>query len=519
MDTQTLTAVSGRTVWDVLADGARTHPGRTLLVVEDRDGSVSNLSWSQVVDRSTVLAALLEGEGISKGDYLHVHLPNRFEFLVVLFAAARLGAVIVPTNTNASVDELAFIIEHSKSRLSLVDSVGSETVVAAREVAGHGGTILICEELDLLAQASRSVAGNAVDASDNLAVMYTSGTTSRPKGVQVTHANYLWAGEVVSDALRLTPEDRVLTVLPLFHANAQFYTVMSALVTGATIVLLPSFSASGFLGQVAHHRVTVASLFAAPIRMILAKSDKYAGPQPKNLRAVLYAQNLSERDLDRWEQLVGVPLFQLYGMTETIAPPVFTPLSGHPPLHAIGRVVPGYVCRVEREDGTAAGEGDSGQLLVRGEPGITLMRGYLHDPEATQKSMKDGWLYTGDVVRIEPRGYLSFVDRQGDMIKRSGENIASTEVEAAISMHPSVEDVAVFGIPDEFFDEEVVAAVVPRDGAILTVEEIATWCVDHLAKFRVPGRIIIVDSLPRTAVGKIQKGVLRQHLAVGESPA
>lgn len=511
-----LTAASGRTVRELLRQGAERHPGRVLIVVEDRDGETSSLSWSQVLDRARVLAALLAEAGVGRGDRVHVHLPNRVEFLLALFAAAELGASIVPTNTGASADEIAFILDHAGVGPSIVDAGGRAVVDAARGACGRTGPVLVCEDLDLLARPSRTLATDVdVTPADDLAVMYTSGTTSRPKGVRITHANYVWAGEVVAGAVRITPEDRVLTVLPLFHANAQLYTTMGALVAGATMVLLPRFSASRFLEQAARHRVTVASLFAAPIRMLLARSEQRHDVLRHRLRVVLFAQNLSDDDLARWEDEVGAPLVQLYGMTETIGPPVINPLGGDRRPHTIGRVSLGYACRVVRDDGEAAREGDVGQLLVSGVPGVTLMRGYLDDQPATDAALPDGWLRTGDVVRLESDGYLSFVDRDKDMIKRAGENVAASEVELVVAAHPGVAEVAVFGVPDPIREQQIVAAVVPVDGAELRVEELEAWCRERLATFRVPGRFVLRQALPRTAVGKVQKGVIRDELDEG----
>jgi crotonobetaine/carnitine-CoA ligase len=507
-----LTAVSDRRVLDVLEARAEARPGDQSLVAEAPDGSVVTLSWAQVLDRSQAVARRLAEAGVGPGDRLHVHLPNRLEFVLALFACAQLGAAIVPTNTASSVDELAFVLEHSGAAVSLTDIAGRAAVDAA---TGRGSaTVLVCEEEDLLGLPAGVPGVAPADPGADLGVLYTSGTTSRPKGVRVTQANYLWAGEVVAGALRLRREDRVLTCLPLFHANAQYYTTMGALMAGATLVLLPRFSASRFLAQAVRHRATVASLFAAPIRMILAQGPR-ALRRDHRLRAVLFAQNITDAEHAHWRATVGAPLVQLYGMTETIGPPVINPLAGPARPHAMGRVSVGYACRVLREDGGDAAVGESGQLLVAGVPGVTLMRGYLDDPAATDRVLRDGWLHTGDVVRVEPGGYLSFVDRRKDMIKRGGENVAASEVESVLLAHPAVREAAVLGIPEPMRDEEIVAVVVLEPGATTSTEELIAWCAERLASFRVPGRMLVQDELPRTAVGKIQKGVLRSAIAEG----
>jgi crotonobetaine/carnitine-CoA ligase len=423
---------------------------------------------------------------------VHLHLPNRPEFVLTWFAAAELGAAIVPTNVAAAPAEMAYIIGHAQAPISVTDAGGASTVAAARQALPRGGDVVVCEEADLLGLPT------AVDRSwtppapgDELAVLYTSGTTSRPKGVRITHANYIYAGEVVAAALRLTAQDRFLTVLPLFHANAQYYSTMGTLVSGGTLL-----------------RASVASLFAAPMRMILAQK-----PSPRwrehSLRVVLFAQRLTAEELARWDAVVGAPLLQLYGMTETIGPPLMNPLYGERRHHSVGRPVLGYACRVVREDGTPAGVGEPGELLVSGVPGVSLMQGYLDDPQATADALRDGWLRTGDIVSVDADGFVTFVDRTKDMIKRAGENVAASEVEAVLLEHPGVADAAVFGVPDAMRDEQVIAYVVPRFGDAVSDEELVAWCAERLSKFRVPQHVVVTTDLPRTAVGKVMKHALR----------
>lgn len=508
-DSQLYTVASGRTVERLLADGAGRHPDRELLTYEDGDGYATTYSWQQVHDRSTALAFHLAGLGVRPGDRIHVHLPNRPEFLFTWFAAAQLGALIVPTNTTSTDHELAYILAHAQAGATVTDTERLLVVEAARQRAGASGPLVVCERDELLALPAAAHDPAPASPQTPLAVLYTSGTTSRPKGVLVTHANYLYAGEVVARNLRLRAEDRVLTVLPLFHANAQYYTTMAALVADATSVLLSRFSASRFVEQAARHRVTVASLFAAAIRMILAQEPKEDW-RTHQLRAVLFAQNLSPEEVRAWDERIGAPLLQLYGMTETIGPPLINPLSSDRRADSIGRVSVGYTCQVLRDDGTPAAVDEAGQLLVGGVPAVSLMGGYLDDQAATAEVLADGWLHTGDVVRVDRDGFFYFVDRAKDMIKRAGENVSASEVEAVLLAHPAVADAAVVSRPDPIRDEEIVAFVVARN-ADIDLDDVMQFCAERLAKFRVPSTIRLRTELPRTAVGKVQKGILRSE--------
>jgi crotonobetaine/carnitine-CoA ligase len=514
-DPDSVLSIAGpRTLLDVLAGGAAQHPDRELLVFDDVAGGVVTFTWAEVLAEAHAMARRLRGCGLARGDRLHLHMANRPEFLFAWFACAAIGATIVPTNTQSSAHEIAFAVEHSGARISLADAAGEAGVVRAAAMLDRPHDV---HELGGLPEAPAidSQAYEDVSADMDLGLLYTSGTTSRPKAVRITHANYVFAGEVVARNARIGPDDRVLTVLPLFHANAQYYTVMSSLVARATIVLVSRFRASRLLDQTVAHDVTVASLFAAPIRMILAQEPTPAWRRHR-LRVVLFAQSITEAEAEQWDRLIGAPLVQLYGMTETIGPPVINPLDGERRPNVMGRVALGYVCRVVREDGATAAVGEMGQLCVQGVPGQSLMRGYLDDPAATGAALQDGWLLTGDIVRVEPDGFLTFVDRRKDMIKRGGENIAASEVEAVLRAHGGVVDAAVFGVPDPIRDERVIAAVMLAPGQTVEAEELVAWCAERLARFRVPSRVMILDELPRTPVGKVRKHVLAEEFLAAE---
>jgi crotonobetaine/carnitine-CoA ligase len=502
------TPVSGRTVGDLLRDGVSRHPDRTLLVSEDGEGVVRSFSWREVMEHASGVAGVLAEAGARPGERIHVHLSNRPEFLFGWFGAALGGFSIVPTNTQSSAEEVAFIVDHARTRLSVTEEAHLDTVISAR---GGGTAVLCCERDGLLEASAMEERGAALRPHDELAIIYTSGTTSRPKGAIVNHANYLFAGEVVSKALCLGPDDRLIVALPLFHANAQYYSTMGALTARATLILLPRFSASRFVDQCVAHEASVASLFSAPIRMILAQE-----PSPRwrenRLRVVLFAQNLSEAELARWDREVGSPLLQIYGMTETSGPPLMNSIWGERRPDTVGRVSLGYSCRVVDERGDDVELGERGELLVGGVPGVSLISGYLDDDAATAAAIADGWLRTGDVVRVDDRGYFTFVDRNKDMIKRAGENVAASEVEAVLLAHPAVAEAAVVGVPDVMRDEAIIAFAVLRDDGA-SGEDLRRWCADRLAKFRVPSEVVIVPGLPRTAVGKIQKHVLRAEYA------
>lgn len=530
------------TVATVLAGHAERTPDAPFLVTE-----AGTTSYRGMDARATRTAGALARLGVRQGDRFGVHLTNHAEFFDLWFAAARLGATVVPTNPLASVDELAYLVDHAECRVVVTQPDLRETVNSAAK-AGSVTVVDIGEDW-VRAEDVEYFSGLGpidVDPTDTLGVLYTSGTTSRPKGVEVSHAAYLLCGDLVAGHLRLRPDDRGLIVLPIFHGNGQYYVTMSALVTGASVALAPSFSASGWSTRATTLGATFASLFAAPIRMILA-AEAHPNDTAHALRVVVFAQSVTDAAITEFERRFEVPTVQLYGMTETVTPATLNPLYEDRRGRSMGRPLPGVRVRVVDADGVDVAQGDAGEVVVAGIPGETIMTRYLHNPEATAETLRgersdgngyrgersDGngyrgersdevWLHTGDSATVDADGYLWFVDRRKDMIKRSGENVASAEVESVVDQHPAVYESAVIGVPDEIRDEAIHAYVVRHatgEGDALTAEDLLAFCRERLSKFRVPDQVIFVDHLPRTSMGKIQKHLLRQEDAgPGEGP-
>ena len=508
-------------------------PARVFAVAEDDLGGTTVISYARQLSRARAVAGALAALGVGAGDRVHLHTANCPEFFDVWFATALLGAVLLPTGPQSAAEELRYVLEQASPAVSLVGRGLREPVAAAASLAraGAGAALRIVTlhgneadalpalALPTLAQQAEPVPPPASAGPElagepdtrTAAILYTSGTTSRPKGVLVTHANYMAVGAAMADHLGITEQDRWLIALPLFHANAQYYCAMSALAAGASIALAPRFSASNWARQAADHGATLGSLFAAPIRMILARPPGEAETRGK-LRAVLFAQNLTNGQASAFEHRLGTRLLQLYGMTETVLPPTINPDSPARRWSSIGRRLPGAELRVTDADGAPVSPGTPGELLVGGVPGVTLAAGYYRDPQATAAAFRDGWLHTGDLARLDDDGFAYFVDRAKDMIKRSGENVSAGEIERVAADHPAVLECAAIGVPDPLRDEAIVLVAVPAPGTAPRPDELIAWCAGRLAPYKVPGSVVFTAALPRTSVGKIAKARLRAQL-------
>ena len=493
--------VTFASVWEASVD---RRADSLFLIFEGSDGRVWDWTYKEfdgLVDRA---AATLVSNGVEAGSAVHMALANCPAFVAVWLASIRLGAWVVTVDPVGGQVELRGHIERTRPAVGVCSS---ERADVYRSACGSLRVIVV-EEQDpgLTAFRDGPIRSWPVPApTDRAAVMFTSGTTGVPKGVEVTQANYAFAGSTMSAAAGLDETDRQLVVLPLFHANAQYYSFAASIWAGASVALMSSFTASGFLGQAARHRATTASLFAAPMRMILARG----GPVDEVLlRQCWFAQNLAVEQYETISGWFGCRPRQLYGMTETI-PAVLTEEAEKPEPLSMGMVTEGCLVDVQRTDGTPVGVGEVGEVVVGGQRGTTLFAGYLDDPETTEASFRKGWFLTGDRARRDDSGRHFFDGRRSEVLKVSGENVSIVEVEAVLAAHPGILEVAVVGRPDPVRDEVPVAfVVVDPSGSSPSRADLESWCTERLTKARRPVEFTFLDKLPRTSVGKIRKFLL-----------
>lgn len=501
------------------------HPERPFLVFRADSGEVTRWTYAAfeaLVDR---VAAGFAARGVAPGRAVHVVLRNCPAFVAAWLAASRLGAWIVPVDPASTARDLASQVRRTEPVLTLC---AAERLPAAEAGLAGTGTQLIAltETADdlsasspLLAVAREPVRDRVPAPEDRLAVMFTSGTTSQPKGVVLTQANYHTVAETMAELADLGPQHRWYVCLPLFHANAQYYCFSSAIAVGASVALTARFTASRWPHEVAELGATHASLFAAPIRMILARRRPDAPTLA--LEHVWFAQNLAAGQWRAMGDLCGVRPRQIYGMTETLAVVTAAP-ADRPSADRIGAVVPNRtVALLDPVAGTPAPDGEPGVLTVAGRCGADLFAGYLDDDVATAKAFPPVdlptpapdlcWFSTGDLVRRCEDGQLAFVGRIDDVVKVAGENVSLTEIEAAVAEAPGVLEAAVVAVSDPVRDHVPAAYVVPSDpDRPPTVTELEAWAERALAPSARPRTWSVIDQLPRTSVGKIRRFQLTQ---------
>lgn len=507
------------TLGGLLRRWSAERPDDEVLVFEDSEGRCDRYTYEQLQARVTTTADGLAAElAVGAGTRVLMHMGTSPECVVLWFALANLGAVLIPSNTGNTASELGYLVGHSGAELVVTDDefLGLVTRVVAdaprvREVVvaarAHEERREGLRYLDGLRGPAR--AASPVRASDLVQIVYTSGTSARPKGVMLTHANCINGGRRATLALTGRGH-RFLTALPLFHVNAQTNTVLAALTLGGCAILLEQYSASRYWRQVQQHRATQMSIVAMQLRTMLAQ-ERRDGEDDHDLQAVLYAIAVPEETKLAFEHRFGVRIGNGYGLTEAMT--TVCRATPDDPWPSIGQPVADLEVAIHSESGAVLPPGDVGEIVVRGELGASLMLGYLDDPIATKAAFRDGWLLTGDLGRRDDAGRFYFVDRAKDVIKHRGENISATEVEHVLVAHPAVAEAAVIGVPDAIADEAVKAFVVAVKGREIDIEDLLTHCRTHLARFKVPAAIEIRTALPRSNVGKVAKRVLREELA------
>jgi len=485
------------TVLDVLDRAVRLFPDRTAFV--DVDGTA--VSYEGFAARAETAAASLRSRGLEPGSSVAVASGNTLDLATAVFACARAQLVMVGLNTRLAPPQWAWMLEHSRVRLSLASPQHLADLPGAEPL----GTVL--REATPRSWAFAAAERPPEDAA--YAVVYTSGTTGRPKASRVVHRASVHSGMSYQRVLQLGPDDVTAVLFPMYYISAMHAHVLPAMLSGATCVLVDTTSPRAYVALLAEHRVSWAYAVPSWWRLCLrdsgfqdlpalARLAAGGAPFPVDLVAALR------------QRLPGVRLHDVYGLSETHSPGCIATdddLRSHP--GSVGRPLDCMQAQVRGDDGVVLPAGEAGELWLRGS---LVTTGYAFDDQASAAAIVDGWFDTGDIARLDADGRVTVLDRSKDMINRGGTKIFSAEVEELLRRHPAVEDAAVVGVPDALAGETVVAFVVAR--APLTAAQVRAWVRDGMADHAAPKVVELVDELPRNAVGKTDKQALRERLAV-----
>jgi carnitine-CoA ligase len=509
------------TLASLLASRAAVAPERECLVFDQR-----SLSYGDLRERVGRAAALFERRGVRAGDRVGVMSTNHPSTVVALCALARIGAVMVPVNPDYKGAEAGYVFEHAQVSGVLCSPEALPVVRAAVAALprapwlllnqpGDAGLPVFDDELRTLHDAAPP---DAQTPDAPCVFIYTSGTTGFPKGVMHAQRTLILAGEGFVARMHLQPDDRLLCILPMFHINALFYSLAGALAAGATLILLPRFSASTFWIEAARTRATEANTIAAVSNILMRRPRSEFVPS-HTLRKI-YGAPFTAETYDVFAREFGVPtLIEGYGMSE-IPGALNNPFDGPHKVGSMGKpsVHPDpsiqlAQLKVVDDDGAELPDGTVGELVVKTP---LVMQGYYRDPEQTRAAFRDGWFLTGDLARRDADGYFWFVARKKDIIRKRGENISGAELDRVVESHPQVLQAAAIPVPDALGEDEILIAVVPKPGSHITPHEVADWCRRHLAPIKVPRYVVVVPSLPLTPTHRVAKYQMRSDASLRE---
>ena len=511
---------------DILEDTTSRTPEKTC-VVQDEEGS--RLTYRQVLDRTWRLAHLLRGLSVRKGDRVAVFLTNSFHYQEIYFSLARIGAIVVGMNFRLKGEEAAYILNHCQAKVLILEERYLPLFAPLRPSIPHlfhylvlgspAEKMLNYEERVSQAPPARPYR-EEMDEQETIGIMYTSGTTGLPKGVEFSQK----AIAVTFDYPSAIRPGIILVNVPFYHI-AGALNIYTAVKKNSTLVIIPQFDAGKALRLIEKEGVTETYLVPSMLRALLDHRD-FPGRDLSSLKRIRYGAAPMPPDLIlRAIRELPCDYFNAFGQTETSGTAIALTEEDHrlgemeneagkkkKRLSGIGRPIPEIECRLTDEQEKEVPPGEVGEILVRGPK---LMKGYWNAPEESARALKDGWLHTGDMAWRDEDGYLYLADRKKDVINRGGEKIFPAEVESIINRHPKVLESAVIGVSDPYWGEKVQAFIVLQPGASASEEEMVDFCRSRLASYKKPAGIQFLPELPKNAVGKVLKYVLRQQAFQG----
>lgn len=513
---------------DRLKETAAANAEKTAYVFLDQSSSYRELN--EAVNK---MANSLQSKGVKKGDHIGLLLGNSPHFVITLYAALRVGATAIPINPIYSPDEIAYILRDGDVKVVVALDLLLPLVEKAHVALPDVHQYILCETspetpgklnslddsirqkiisfTEAITPHSASFEGPKLDEEDIAIILYTSGTTGKPKGAMLTHRNVYSNASDTAAYLSISGNDRVIAALPMFHVFALTVVLNAPLVNGGTILIVPRFSPKDVFEIAKKHKATVFAGVPTMYNFLLQYPDAEPGDFASIRLCISGGASLPVALLHSFEDKFNVRMSEGYGLSEASPVTCFNPLDRERKAGSIGISITNIENKVVNELGEELPPGEVGELIVRGP---NVMKGYYKMPEETEATIKDGWLYTGDLARKDEEGYFFIVDRKKDMIIVGGYNVYPREVEEVLYAHEGIVEAAVVGVPDPNYGEAVQCFVVKKDPA-LTKDDLLAYCLERLAKYKVPTVVEFIEELPKNTTGKILRRALRDQVRQG----
>ncbi|HBB86742.1 MAG TPA: long-chain fatty acid--CoA ligase [Blastocatellia bacterium] len=501
-----------RNLGQLLSQRVAASPEKIFLISENDGRRFSYEQFEQAVGR---VCRLLQSHDVGKGDVVGLLLPNGAEYIIAYYACWNLGALAGPINSLLKEDEISFVLNNSAAKAILIHSEFLPRLDNIRNDLPQLKSVILFDDE---AQATQDFANStSLDSSlpeikpdDEAIIIYTSGTTGKPKGCLLTHGNLIANARQISEWLQFTKDDRLLSIMPLFHMNAVSVTTMSALYAGGSTVVSPRFSASRFWQIISDYEITSFGSVATMLSMLLSTypDGVPAGLKTDQLRfAMCGSAPVPAEVMQRFEETFNCLVIEGYGLSESTCRSTFNPPDARRRAGSCGIPI-GNEMRVVDEEDNEMLDGELGEIVMRGE---NILKGYYRNEVATAAAFRNGWFHTGDIGYRDQDGFFYIVDRKSDMIIRGGENIYPREIDEVLYQHPAVAAAATIGVPDPLYGEDVAAFVVFKEGKLASEEELIAYCRERLADYKSPKTIRIVESIPKGPTGKLLKRELAKQ--------
>ena len=460
------------------------------------------VTYAQLAEGAARVAGMLQAKGVEPGDIVGIQLPNVPQMPIIYYGALWAGCAIVPMNPLYKAREISYVLEDSDAKALFVwEAMSAEGKEGAAEA---GAECIVVEPMGFVAELAKYEPVPLVDrdGDDTAVVLYTSGTTGKPKGAQLSQSNMIMNAEVGCEIMDLKEDDVIFGGLPLFHAFGQTACMNGAIYLGATVTLLPRFEPTKTLEIFERDGVTVMMGVPTMYVALLNAPDKDDFDTSKLRICVSGGAAIPVEVIKGFEDAYGAMILEGYGLSETSPIASFNHFDRERKPGSVGQPIRGVEFKLVDTEWNEVGRGEPGEIAIKGH---NVMKGYLNKPEATAEAMQDGWFRTGDIAKVDDDGYYFIVDRSKDMIIRGGYNVYPREIEEVLYEHPAVASVAVLGVPHDVHGEEVAAVIVLKEGAEATAEELQEYAKERVAAYKYPRIIRIVDELPLGPTGKILK--------------